>query len=49
MNTQEAKRVLEAALICAANPLSVREMRQLFQDELGPDTLRTLLDELVRD
>lgn len=49
MNTQDAKRVLETALICAQAPLSVREMRALFDDQVGPDTLRSLLDELVRD
>jgi segregation and condensation protein B len=49
MNTSEAKRVLETALICAAMPLSLREMRALFDDQLGLDTLRMLLDELVRD
>lgn len=49
MNTQEAKRVLETALICAQQPLPLREMRSLFDDQLGHDTLRTLLDELVRD
>ncbi len=49
MNTQDAKRVLETALICAREPLPVRDMRTLFADELGPDTLRVLLDELVSD
>lgn len=49
MNTQDAKRVLETALICAQQPLPLRELRTLFADELGPDTLRSLLDELVRD
>ena len=49
MNTQDAKRVLETALICAQAPLPLRDMRTLFADELGPDTLRMLLDELVRD
>jgi len=49
MNTQDAKRVLETALICAQAPLPLRDMRALFADELGPDTLRTLLDELVRE
>ena len=49
MNTQDAKRVLETALICAQQPLPLRDMRTLFADEIGPDTLRTLLDELVRD
>jgi segregation and condensation protein B len=49
MNTQEAKRVLETALICAHAPMQVREMRTLFADQLSADTLRSLLDELVRD
>lgn len=49
MNTQDAKRVLEAALICAHQPLSLRDMRALFADEIGPDTLRVLLDELTLD
>jgi len=49
MNTQDAKRVLETALICASQPLTLRELRSLFADELGADTLRSLLDELSRD
>jgi segregation and condensation protein B len=46
MNTVDAKRVLETALICANQPLPVRELRVLFNDELGADTIKTLLDEL---
>lgn len=49
MNTQDAKRVLETALICANQPMPLRDMRTLFADEIGPDTLRVLLDELTRD
>jgi segregation and condensation protein B len=49
MNTQDAKRVLETALICAHQPLPLREMRLLFDGEIGADTLRHLLDELARD
>ncbi|MBV8033564.1 SMC-Scp complex subunit ScpB [Roseateles sp.] len=49
MNSQDAKRVLETALICASQPLTLRELRSLFADELGADTLRGLLDELSRD
>ena len=46
MNTVDAKRVLETALICSPQPLTVREMRVLFQDQLGADTLKTLLEDL---
>jgi segregation and condensation protein B len=49
MNTQDAKRVLETALICAREPLAVREMRALFADEIGVDALQELLDELALD
>lgn len=49
MNTSDAKRVLETALICAQQPLPLRELRTLFDDQVGADTLRTLLDELTDD
>ena len=49
MNTTDAKRVLETALICAQQPLPLSDMRTLFADEIGADTLRAMLDELVRD
>jgi segregation and condensation protein B len=49
MNTSEAKRVLETALICAQQPLPLAALRALFDDQVGPDTLKALLDELVRD
>ncbi len=49
MNTQDAKRVLETALICAQAPLPLREMMVLFDQQVGADTLRALLDELVSD
>ena len=49
MNTADAKRVLETALICSAQPLPVRDLRVLFGDELGADTIKTLLVELQED
>jgi segregation and condensation protein B len=49
MNTQEAKVVLEAALLTAELPLSLGDMRRLFNDEVNADTLRVLLDELRAD
>ena len=47
INTAEATRVLETALICAHQPLSVKDMRTLFQDEVGADTLKGMLDDLA--
>ena len=49
MNTSEAKRVLETALICAAAPMPLNDMRSLFNGEVGADTLRRMLEELVND
>jgi len=49
MNTSDAKRVLETALICAERPLPLRDMRVLFDEQIGSDTLRTMLDELSRE
>ncbi len=46
MNSAEAKRVLEAALMCSPQPLPVRELRVLFDDALAADTIRGLLAEL---
>ena len=49
MNTADAKRVLETALICSQQPLQVRDMRTLFNDELGVDTIKQLLLDLQQE
>jgi segregation and condensation protein B len=49
MNTTDAKRVLETALICSQQPMPVRELRVLFEDELGADTIKALLADLQND
>jgi segregation and condensation protein B len=49
MNTADAKRVLETALICSPQPLPMSDLRFLFNDALGADTLKTLLMELQND
>jgi segregation and condensation protein B len=45
----EAKRVLEAALLASQEPLQVQEMKRLFSQELGVDILRKLLEELRQE
>src|SRR4051812_47508463 len=45
-NPDDAKRILEAALLAAPEPLQVIELKRLFDQELGVDTLRKLLEEL---
>lgn len=49
MNTQEAKIVLETALICAQDPLRVNDLRKLFDEDVSADTIRVLLEELRQD
>ena len=49
MNSTDAKRILETALICATQPILVRDLRVLFADEVGSDTLKSLLQELQDD
>lgn len=49
MNSAQAKRVLETALICAPEPVPLRQLRALFDDALGADTVKMLLQELQED
>ena len=49
MNTVDAKRVLETALICAQQPLPLKEMAVLFNGALTLDSIKFLLDELHND
>lgn len=59
MNTDEAKRVLETALLCAREPMSIHGMRKLFVDVddngkpmgagVGADTIKIMLEELRLD
>jgi len=46
LSPTEAKRILEAALLASREPLPLTELRKLFDDAIGPDTLRRLLGEL---
>ncbi|MGE5386528.1 MAG: SMC-Scp complex subunit ScpB [Betaproteobacteria bacterium] len=46
MEPTTVKRVLEAALLAAREPLSLNEMKRMFDAELSNDILRKLLDEL---
>jgi len=40
------KRVLEAALLSSAEPLAVADLRKMFDEEVGPDVIRRVLEEL---
>ncbi|NTV10915.1 MAG: SMC-Scp complex subunit ScpB [Zoogloea sp.] len=46
---EDYKRVLETALLAAAAPLAVGELRRLFDDDPGAELVRRLLDELRED
>ena len=43
LDTPDAVRILEAALLCSHQPLSLREMRQLFDDTVSSDGVRAML------
>lgn len=45
-NARELKRILEAVLLSAADPLSMADLRRVFDGDIGADVLRVLLDEL---
>src|SRR3990172_3886701 len=49
LNPNEVKAVLETALLANQSPLSIADLRRMFDEQIGPDTLRRLLDELRDD
>jgi segregation and condensation protein B len=49
MNMVDAKRVLEAALLCAQQPMPLKYMRELFAESVGADTVKQMLDDLRSD
>jgi len=49
LSLAEAKTVLETALLSSQEPLAIGELRKLFEQEIGADTIRRLLDELRED
>ena len=46
LNPSEVKVVLEAALLAAQEPLPISELRKIFDEDIGADTIRRLLEEL---
>ena len=45
----KAKRILEAALLAAPEPLGITELKRLFEGQINADTMRTLLAELAEE
>jgi segregation and condensation protein B len=43
------KRVLEAALLAASEPMTLADLKKLFDEQFDDETWRTLLDDLRRD
>lgn len=46
MNPGLIKKVLEAALLAAREPMPLNDMKRLFEEQLAADVLRKLLDDL---
>jgi len=49
LNPSEVKCILETALLASQEPVPIAQLRRLFDDEVGADTVRRLLDELRND
>lgn len=49
MDPQRAKNILEAALLCSVEPISIKELMRLFEDALDASVVTTLLEDLRRD
>jgi segregation and condensation protein B len=49
MNTMDAQRVLEAALLCAPQALTTRQLRALFDDALDAQALEQILRALQQE
>jgi segregation and condensation protein B len=49
MNSTDAKRILETALVCSPRALQLRDMRVLLDDTVGTDSIKSLLNELQCD
>src|SRR5688500_14961904 len=45
----DAKRILEAALLAAQEPLGIAELKRLFEGEVSTETLKHLLAELAEE
>ena len=48
-NVSEVKIVLETVLLASQEPISLNELKKLFDEELSTETLRKLLEELRQD
>ncbi len=49
LSPSEVKTVIETALLAAPQPLPISELRKMFDEEIGADTIRRLLEELRED
>ncbi len=49
IDPKQAKLILETALLASQEPLSVSQLRRLFDEELEAETVRRLLDDLRSD
>jgi len=48
-NPAEARRILEAALLASSEPLSLNVLKRVFEEDIGVDVLRRLLEELRQE
>jgi segregation and condensation protein B len=49
MNTNEVRLVVEAALLCAQEPMPMAALKRLFDEDIGAETIKTVLEQLEID
>ena len=49
MEPSKVRKILEAALLAAREPMTVHDMKKMFDGELSSEVLRKLLDQLVTE
>lgn len=48
MNSAHARSIVEAALICSPQPLTIKDLQQIFDGDVGVDTIKRILSDLQK-
>lgn len=48
MNSAYARSIVEAALVCSPQPLTIKDLQQIFDGDVGADTIKRILSDLQK-
>lgn len=48
MNSAYARSIVEAALVCSPQPLTIKDLQQIFDGDVGVDTIKRILSDLQK-